>query len=115
MNAVAQEPVLSPEQLRLFHEQGYLVLRQVVSSAELTALRASMDALMAHAAPGKLDNSYGAGHKDGQPVLRRIDYILDKSAPSRALLGHPLILSAVERLAGRDFFTGQDAMVFKAS
>ena len=46
-------------------------------------------------------------------MLRRIEYVIDKSQAARAMMGHPRVLAAVEQLAGADLFPTQDAMVLK--
>ena len=46
-------------------------------------------------------------------MLRRIEYVIDKSQAARAMMGHPRVLAAVEQLAGPDLFPTQDAMVLK--
>jgi phytanoyl-CoA hydroxylase len=106
-------PTLSAEQIQTFHQDGFLILRQVIAADEVAALQREMGRLIAASKPDLQDHSYGKGHADGSPVLRRIEYVLDKSPACRALLGHPAALRAVEEIAGPDFFTGQDAMVLK--
>ena len=59
------------------------------------------------------DFHYGKGHKSGEDILRRIDYVIDKSEACKVLLAHPYILRSVEKLMGADFIPTWDAMVLK--
>ena len=76
-------------------------------------MRADMDRVAGEAHPDAPDYLYGAGHLDGSQVLRRIQYVVDKSPAARAMMGHPRVLAAVEQIAGPDLFPTQDAMVLK--
>lgn len=59
------------------------------------------------------DFMYGKGVKTGKQVLRRIEYVIDKSEPMQALLAHPFILRSVEKLQGPNFIPTWDSMVVK--
>ena len=96
-----------------FRERGWLVLPGMLGGAELAAMRADMEGLTRQARPGLEDFLFGSGHVDGSEVLRRIQYVVDKSPAARALMGHPGVLRAVEAIAGPDLFPTQDAMVLK--
>jgi ectoine hydroxylase-related dioxygenase (phytanoyl-CoA dioxygenase family) len=96
-----------------FRDNGWLVLSGCVGEQELAAMRADMDRVAGEAHPDAPDYSYGSGHLDGAKVLRRIEYVIDKSQAARAMMGHPRVLAAVEQLAGADLFPTQDAMVLK--
>ena len=76
-------------------------------------MRADMDRVAGQADPDAPDYMYSAGHLDGSMVLRRIQYVVDKSPVARAMMGHPRVLAAVQRIAGPDLFPTQDAMVLK--
>ncbi len=107
--------VISSEQEEFFRQHGYLLIENVLSRAELEALDAGANALIAKSAeqPPPAHFNFSNGHRSGKPVLRRIDYPIDMSEPFRALLGHPFILRSVERLQGRSFIPTWDAMVLK--
>jgi ectoine hydroxylase-related dioxygenase (phytanoyl-CoA dioxygenase family) len=59
------------------------------------------------------DYFYGTGHQSGQPVLRRIEYVIDKRDEMKVLLAHPFILRSVEKLQGKDLIPTWDSMVLK--
>lgn len=73
--------MLTPEQVRFFHENGYLILRQVIPSRDIEALRRTVDRLQAAAIsrlnqPGYLDpatqlNKDWIEHPDDHFVYRR--------------------------------------------
>jgi ectoine hydroxylase-related dioxygenase (phytanoyl-CoA dioxygenase family) len=106
------EPITDHE-VQTFRERGWLVLPGMLGGDELTAMRADMDGLAGRARRGLEDFLFGSGHLDGAEVLRRIQYVVDKSPAARAMMGHPGVLRAVEAIAGPDLFPTQDAMVLK--
>jgi ectoine hydroxylase-related dioxygenase (phytanoyl-CoA dioxygenase family) len=108
-------PCISDEEAQFFLANGYLILRQVIAPAELAQLRAAADTLLAGGAGvnANPDFVYGTGHSSGQPVLRRIEYVIDKTEPNKVLLGHPFILRSVEKLMGPDLIPTWDSMVIK--
>lgn len=76
------------EEARFFLDNGYLVLRGVLQQAELARLQTAMERLMAQAAPGTgqpLDYRYRTDHRTGQSILRRIEYVIDKSDECKIL------------------------------
>jgi ectoine hydroxylase-related dioxygenase (phytanoyl-CoA dioxygenase family) len=108
--------VISDEEARFFLDNGYLILRQVLRGEELERVQSEMLALTergsAEVVPDP-DFLYGEGHRSGRPVLKRIEYVVDKSDVMKALLGHPFILRSVEKLMGRDLIPTWDSMVLK--
>lgn len=114
-NAQTQD-CLTDEQVKFFKDNGFLIARQVLVGQELEAVREAMLELYQKGVDG-VDNDpdfmYGKGVKTGQQVLRRIEYVQDKSEPMKALLGHPFILRSVEKLQGPNFIPTWDSMVVK--
>ena len=106
------EPIADHE-VETFRERGWLVLPGMLGGDELAAMRADMERLAGQARPGLEDFLFGTGHLDGAEVLRRIQYVVDKSPAARAMMGHPGVLRAAEAIAGPDLFPTQDAMVLK--
>ena len=104
---------IAAREVGIFRERGWLVLPGVLGGDELAAMRADMERLTRQAHPGMEDFLFGTGHLDGSEVLRRIQYVVDKSPAARAMMGHPGVLGAVEAIAGPDLFPTQDAMVLK--
>ena len=104
---------LTARQVQSFRECGWLVLPGMLGSDELAAMRADMERLTRQAQPELPDFAFGSGHLDGSQVLRRVEYVIDKSQAARAMMGHPGVLAAVEAITGPDLFPTQDAMVLK--
>jgi hypothetical protein len=93
-----------------------LIARQVLVGEELAVIQKAMFELYQKGVDGvenDPDFLYGQGVKTGQQVLRRIEYVQDKSEPMKALLGHPFILRSVEKLQGPNFIPTWDSMVVK--
>ncbi len=108
--------MVSEDEVQFFLKNGYLILRGVLGREELEALRGAMDRLMEGATEQVRqdpDYLYGLGHKTGKPVLKRIEYVIDKQDPCKVLAGQPFILRSVERIIGRDFIPTWDSMVMK--
>ena len=107
---------LSDEEAATFVADGYVILRQVLHPDELQHFRAAMDRLTTEGCrevKTDPDFMYGIGHRTGQKVLRRIEYVVDKALEARVLLGHPFILRSVEKLQGPDLVPTWDTMVLK--
>ena len=108
--------VISDEEVQFFHDNGYLILRGVLQGEEFQHLRAAMNELTDYgrtAVRDEPDFLYGTGHKSGDKVLRRIEYVIDKRDECKVLLGHPFILRSVEKLVGQDLIPTWDSMVLK--
>ena len=104
---------IADREVHTFRERGWLALPGALGGDELAAMRADMERLTRQARPDLEDFLFGTGHLDGSEVLRRIQYVVDKSPAARAMMGHPGVLGAVEAIAGPDLFPTQDAMVLK--
>jgi ectoine hydroxylase-related dioxygenase (phytanoyl-CoA dioxygenase family) len=79
-------------------------------------MRAAMDDLTVFGSSQVRDHPdfmYGTGHKTGSPVLRRIEYVIDKRDECKVLLANPFILRSVEKLMGADLVPTWDSMVLK--
>ncbi len=107
---------LSEEQIRSFHNNGYLIIRSGLYASELEKLQRATADIVAHGSSQVRDNpdyKYSEGHSSGKPVLHRIDYIIDKCAECKVLLGNPFILRATEQIMGKDLIPTWDAVVVK--
>ncbi|MCZ8511729.1 phytanoyl-CoA dioxygenase family protein [Paenibacillus filicis] len=112
-----KQELITDEQSQFFLDNGFLVIRNVVVGEELDILQDEMMKLYNKGVAkviGDPDYLYGKGVKSGKDVLRRIEYIIEKSNPMKALLGHPFILKSVEKIQGRNFIPTWDSMVLKA-
>jgi phytanoyl-CoA hydroxylase len=106
---------LGLEEIRAFRRDGVLILRDVLSAAEM--------AVVDKAATELIDWAWGTGigsdvywtDEPGEPgaVPVRIEYPMDKSPCIMALAGHPLLLGAMEALVGPNLIPTWDSLVFK--
>src|SRR5579884_136309 len=107
---------ISEEEKQFFLENGYLIVRGALEEEELRRVRAAMDELTEYGRATVRDDPdymYGTGHRSGRPVLRRIEYVVDKREACKVLLGNPFILRSTEMLMGKDLIPTWDAMVLK--
>lgn len=106
---------ITDRQAQAFLDNGFLVIRQLLHGEELRAIQDAMMTLINEHTSGSTnpDVKYGTGRKSGKPVLRRIEYVVDKRPVMRALLGHPFMLRTVEKLQGPNFIPTWDSMVLK--
>lgn len=109
---------LTPEQIRFFDTNGYLVLRQWITGDLLDKLRAAGDAWiaagqgMAGSDPGRDDFVFA--ERPGGRVMFRVNYLHNKGqAASLELLGCPQVLGVAESLCGPNFVPTYESMVFK--
>ncbi|WP_219838374.1 phytanoyl-CoA dioxygenase family protein [Paenibacillus sp. R14(2021)] len=108
---------ITEEQAQFFRDNGFLVIRNVLVGEELKQVQADMQRLYEQGAAGVADDPdymYGIGVKSGQSVLRRVEYVIDKSDSMKVMLAHPFILRSVQILQGRNFIPTWDSMVLKA-
>ncbi|GGD50111.1 phytanoyl-CoA dioxygenase family protein [Paenibacillus nasutitermitis] len=108
---------INEEQAKFFLDNGFLVIRNVLKGEELKLIQSEMTTLYdkgVAGTDGDPDYMYSKGVKSGQQVLKRVEYVIDKSDPMKVLLGHPFILRSVEKLQGPNFIPTWDSMVLKA-
>ncbi|SEN74372.1 phytanoyl-CoA dioxygenase family protein [Paenibacillus sp. OV219] len=113
----AVQDVITEGQAQFFLDNGFLVIRNVLRGEELSLVQAEMQQLVDQGTAEEVDHPdfmYGVGVKSGQPILRRIEYVIEKSDPMKVLLAHPFILRTVEKLQGVNFIPTWDSMVLKA-
>src|SRR5689334_5959679 len=100
-----RKTVISDEEARFFHDNGYLIIRNVLQGEELRRVQMAMADLTAYGSAQERDDpdyAYGVGHRTGAKVLKRIEYVIDKRDEMKVLLGSPFILNTVEKLMGPD-------------
>lgn len=122
MSTLAEAPskvtnVITDEQAQFFADNGFLVLKGVLKGEELRQMQLAMDGLYQAATQTVIkgpDHFYKPGHKTGKPTLARIEYVIDKTAAGKVLLGNPFILNSVEKVIGPDLVPTWDSMVLKA-
>lgn len=110
-----RETGLGLEDIRAFRRDGVLILRNVLTPAELRVVDEAATALVDWAwETGTHPDVVWTDHP-GRPgaVPTRIEYPMDKSGPVLSLAGHPVLLGVVEALVGPNFIPTWDSMVFK--
>ena len=115
IDATKQDSI-TDEQAQFFRDNGLLVIRNVLRGEELKAVQEQTMPLVRRAMDERAkdpDYLYKKHELTGQQVPFRVEYVIDKTAACKALLGHPFILRSVEKLQGRNFIPTWDSMVFK--
>ena len=109
---------LTPEQVRFFDDNGYLLLKQWITGSLLRKLQEAgniwiQDGLKSDAQdPNNLDYSFAI--RNGGRVMFRVDYVHNKGQQcSLEMLGSPQVLAVAESLCGRNFVPTYESMVFK--
>ncbi len=111
---------LTPQQVRFFDENGYLILPKWIPPNLLKKLqeagdgwiRQGMQTDTAGTDAGKDD--YVFLEEGGKRVMFRVNYLHDKGfSASLELLGSPQILAIAESMCGVNFVPTYEAMVFK--
>jgi ectoine hydroxylase-related dioxygenase (phytanoyl-CoA dioxygenase family) len=103
-------------QAQFFKDNGLLVIRNVLRAAELKAMQEQTLPLVERAMkekPNDPDYMYKKHELTGEMVPFRVEYVIDKTAAAKSLLGHPFILRSVEKIQGCNFIPTWDSMVFK--
>lgn len=109
---------LTPDQIRFFDDNGYLILRNRIPAPLLERLRVATAAMMAAGRDLDPDDPRAADYRfadrpDGRTMFR-IDYLHGKGEPaSLELLGSPAMLGIAESLAGPNFVPTYESLVFK--
>lgn len=102
-----------------FDKNGYARLEQVLSPAEIQALREDTQLIIDGGYKGKENESdyfHATDRETGEDVFNRVQYIFPKAVKNNSflvLLAHPFILQIVHRLLGDDFMCAAEALVFK--
>ena len=86
-----------PEEARFLHENGYLLLEQVLSAAEVDELAADVSRVFDELPP---DTRPAAQRVPGQDMFRY--EMLNRSAACQQAAAHPRVLAAIEPLLGED-------------
>jgi ectoine hydroxylase-related dioxygenase (phytanoyl-CoA dioxygenase family) len=112
----SEQDSITNDQAQFFRDHGLLVIRNVLRGEELAAVQDQTAPLVRRAAqerPNDPDYMYKKHELTGEQVPFRVEYVIDKTAACKVLLGHPFILRSVEKLQGRNFIPTWDSMVFK--
>jgi ectoine hydroxylase-related dioxygenase (phytanoyl-CoA dioxygenase family) len=105
-------PTLTPQQIEAYHRDGYLMVEDAVSPAQLAALRRDFDAWVAesrgHAAAygeimdGRPRFDLEAGHTADRPALRRVNSPHEVSEAYYEAMAHARLTGIVADLIGPD-------------
>ena len=108
--------VLSQEQVRLYQENGYLHMKNVMDSWELERLNAETSKMIDYCKqmmPPNDDYFYAMDPVTGNMVLRRVNGMYTKGDAFFALYGHPRLMGIAESILGPNIVSWRDAMVVK--
>ncbi len=105
--------MLDQDQLDFFHQNGYLIMRQLVQGSELEILQKAADLvqLMGVARVGP-DHRYTKG-EDGTDVYWRSERLWDRSDIFQVVTVHPDLLENVGQCIGEPFLPMNDSLVVK--
>lgn len=102
-----------------FDRDGFVLLKQVISPAELAALRADTNSIIEggyHSKPNPSDYFWDKDPLTSEEVFHRVQYVFSKETPHNSLLillANPPVLRIVRYLSGEDFLCAAEALVFK--
>ena len=118
--------MLSPAQVAHYRRHGYLVVRSMVSTAEIALLRDAVSQLLDEAPLGPDQRHDREGNpvpypddytflqpEDGAPVLNRISTPLARSTEVLKVYANPWLMRAVEALYGPDWLPFAESIVIK--
>ncbi len=111
-----KQDAITNEQARFFRENGLLMIRNLLCPEELKALQDQTAPLVERAMASEVDDvdfMYKPHALTGRKVPFRVEYVIERTAAGKALLGHPFILRSIEKLQGPNFLPTWDSMVFK--
>lgn len=112
----ATQDCISDEQADFFRRNGLLMIRGPLNPRELRAMRDATLPLVQRAMSQRVsdpDFFYKKHEITGKDTPFRVEYVIERTQPAKALLGHPFILRSVEKLQGENFIPTWDSMVFK--
>lgn len=105
-SATATTTIVSPEDVRLFDDNGFLHLKGMLGPDELASLRAFESKVSAPAEASAIPCShyrYATDPTSGQRVLYRIDAAHLRGGAFLELYGSPALLAIAEAIFGPDF------------
>jgi len=108
--------MLSEKQIKFYHEQGYLGVENVFSSAEIAELRRVTDEFVEKSREVTKSGDVfdiEPSHTREEPRLRRLKEPVKQHAVYRQALRHPAVLDIVAQLIGPAFSTNGDKLNMK--
>ena len=116
MNNSTSTPSLSPEQVTFYDENGFVVLEPAFTESELDALRRAADELLAQSGPVLPDNprlQIESEQIDAQPVVRKIEPIIDVVPALGDLVYDRRMTGPVAQIFGEEVFLFEDKLNYK--
>jgi ectoine hydroxylase-related dioxygenase (phytanoyl-CoA dioxygenase family) len=111
---VNDKPLLTPGQIRDFHRDGFLVLRGLYSTSEITDIADWTDALAsAPEQPGKVMMYFETSRANGHRILSRIENFVPFHDGFAALITRRRMYQAVSELFGEPALLFKDKINFK--
>ncbi len=110
-----KQDCITDEQAQFFHDNGLLLIRNLLRGRELEELQKQTLPLVERSMSERVQDPdyFYTKHKSGVETPFRIEYVVDKTQAGKVLAGHPFILKSVEKLQGPNFIPTWDSMVFK--
>ncbi len=105
--------MLSQSEIDRFHRDGFLVMRQVVTGAELARLQAAAQAVVDQGVARQGDQHLYQTRPDGTQIYYRSEDMWTRDAAFRAVALHPRLLEHVGQCIGAPFFPWNDSLVVK--
>lgn len=104
---------LSSNQVQSYHEQGFLILKQVFSEEEASRMQAEADRLVEESwvHPNNLRTKYGLAGKER--CVERIDPVIDVSPLFKSLLTDSRIVNPLRDIFRDDPVLFKDKLIFK--
>ncbi len=116
MNNSTFIPSLSPEQVTFYNENGFVILEPAFAASELDALRRAADELLAQSGPVLPDNprlQIESEQIDAQPVVRKIEPIIDVVPALEDLVYDRRMTGPVAQIFGEEVFLFEDKLNYK--
>ena len=108
---------ISSEQLKGYHEDGFVILRSVFSSAEMDFMQEECDRLLAEYAhcidPLNLRCRFMPHHNSGEPLFEVFDPVNDLSEPLHQVCFDVRITSALEAIYQEPAELFKDKLIYK--
>ena len=109
--------MVTPEQVKRYRTDGYLVVENVVDTGTLTAVRRVTDEFVEQSRRIECSNAIfdlGPGHNPRQPVVRRLKNPTFQHSVYDALMQSPAIVDCITPLLGNDVRFDHSKLNFKS-
>ncbi|MCC6579147.1 MAG: phytanoyl-CoA dioxygenase family protein [Phycisphaeraceae bacterium] len=112
------DPVNLDEQVRFFHENGFVILRNVIGKPELDELDRELNRLAEqHATLPHIREGYNLEPRQDAsrrtPTFRKIGGITDLSPAFNQLMRHPRVVASLHAIMGKSIYLYRDVVMMK--